>query len=110
MNYIDDLKLEGLRIRGKCNWYEDGEKSSKFFLNLEKDWAIQNQIRLLKIGEKEINDQSEILQNLYQFYEELYSKKFLIQMKLIDHYLKDTNKPKLTKEQSKQWEGEIIEN
>ena len=75
MNYIDDLKLEGLRIRSKCNWYEDGEKSSKFFLNLEKDRAIQNQIRLLKIGKKEIKDQSEILQNLYQFYEELYSKK-----------------------------------
>ena len=75
MNYIDDLKLEGLRIRSKCNCYEDGEKSSKFFLNLEKDRAIQNQIRLLKIGEKEIKDQSEILQNLYQFYEELYSKK-----------------------------------
>ena len=74
MNYIDDLKLEGLRIRSKCNWYENGEKSSKFFLNLEKHRATQNQIRLLKIGEKEIKDQSEILQNLYQFYEELYSK------------------------------------
>ena len=75
MNYIDDLKLEGLRIRSKCNWYENGEKSSKFFLNLEKHRATQNQIRSLKIGEKEIKDQSEILQNLYQFYEELYSKK-----------------------------------
>ena len=26
----------GIRIRSKCNWYELGEKSNKFFLNLEK--------------------------------------------------------------------------
>ena len=29
-------KVNGIRIRSKCNWYEDGEKSTKFFLNLEK--------------------------------------------------------------------------
>ena len=50
------------------------KKYSKFFLNLEENWAIQNQTRLRKIDEKEIKYQSEILQNLYQFYEELFSK------------------------------------
>ena len=28
-------KVNGIRIRSKCNWYENGEKSTKFFLNLE---------------------------------------------------------------------------
>ena len=38
----NDLELiyeriaEGVRIRSKCQWYEEGEKSTKFFLNLEK--------------------------------------------------------------------------
>ena len=27
---------EGVKIRSKCQWYEEGEKSTKFFLNLEK--------------------------------------------------------------------------
>ena len=27
---------EGVKIRSKCPWYEEGEKSTKFFLNLEK--------------------------------------------------------------------------
>ena len=27
---------ETTQIRSKCNWYERGEKSTKFFLNLEK--------------------------------------------------------------------------
>ena len=47
LNYIYDQKIEGTKIRTNCNWYEDGEKSSEFFLNLEKNRAIQNQIRLL---------------------------------------------------------------
>ena len=50
LNYIYDQKFEGIKIRSKCNWYEDGEESSNFFLNLEKNRAFQNQIRLLKIG------------------------------------------------------------
>ena len=29
-------KARGIKIRSKCNWYELGEKSTKFFLNLEK--------------------------------------------------------------------------
>ena len=29
-------KANGIRIRSKCDWYEYGEKSTKFFLNLEK--------------------------------------------------------------------------
>ena len=27
-------KVNGVRIRSKCNWYENWEKSTKFFLNL----------------------------------------------------------------------------
>ena len=32
-------------MRSKCDWYEHGEKSSKFFLNLEKTRSTQNTIR-----------------------------------------------------------------
>jgi len=31
----DDI-ANGIKIRSKCNWYELGEKSTKYFLNLEK--------------------------------------------------------------------------
>ena len=37
-------KVNGIKIRSKCNWYEFGEKSSKFFLNLEKWHALKNQV------------------------------------------------------------------
>ena len=33
-------------------WYEFGEKSSNFFLKLEKQHALVNQVRTLFFGEK----------------------------------------------------------
>ena len=36
LNVIYDEIANGIKIRSRCNWYEFGEKSNKFFLNLEK--------------------------------------------------------------------------
>ena len=36
LNLFYDRTAEGVKIRSKCQWYEKGEKSTKFFLNLEK--------------------------------------------------------------------------
>ena len=36
LNSIYDHITEGIRIRSKCDWYEHGEQSTKFCLNLEK--------------------------------------------------------------------------
>ena len=36
LDKIYEQKINGIRIRSKYNWYEHGEKSSNFFLNLEK--------------------------------------------------------------------------
>ena len=52
----NDLELiydhidEGIRLRSKCDWYEQGEKSTKFFLNLEKQRGNQNRIRKLIVN------------------------------------------------------------
>ena len=35
LNTIYSKKVNGIRIRSKCDWYESGEKSTNFFLNLE---------------------------------------------------------------------------
>ena len=35
LELIYDLIAEGVKLRGKCDWYEQSEKSAKFFLNLE---------------------------------------------------------------------------
>ena len=40
LEQIYEKKTNGINIRSKCEWYQHGEKSSKFFLNLEKNRAI----------------------------------------------------------------------
>ena len=42
---IHDNIAEGIRIRRRCQWYEEGEKSSTFSLNLEKFNETQSAIR-----------------------------------------------------------------
>ena len=41
-------KTEGTILRSKTRIYEENEKSSKYFLNLEKQNAVQNTIKMLK--------------------------------------------------------------
>ena len=45
LDKIYDHIAEGTRIRSKCDWYEHGEKLTKFFLNLEKQQGSQNTIK-----------------------------------------------------------------
>ena len=44
---IYDHVTEVIRIRSKCEWYENKKKSTKFFLNLEKQRGAQNTIKEL---------------------------------------------------------------
>ena len=53
---IYDKKAEGAKIRSKCEWYQHGEKPTKFFLNLEKQKAINTTVRHLIGDAKDITD------------------------------------------------------
>ena len=47
-------KVNSATIRSRCDWYEYGEKLPKFLSNLEKNRAVQNQIRTILYSEKEL--------------------------------------------------------
>ena len=53
-------------------WYEDGEKSSKFFLNMQKRRVIQGQIRKVIVNNQEITRQNKIQNELLVFYGTLF--------------------------------------
>ena len=63
-----DHIVDGIRIRNKCECYEHGEKSTKFFLNLKKKWGVQKGIRKLIVEEKEIVGDKEISNNIKTLY------------------------------------------
>ena len=68
LNEIYEEKSKGIESRSKCNWYELDEKSTKFFLNLEKHRAIQSQIDSVVINQDEITGQDEINKHIFSFY------------------------------------------
>ena len=98
-------KAKGKRIRSKCNWYKHGEKSTKFFVNLEKHCAIQSQIHSVITNQDEIPDQDEINKQIFYFYQSLFSRQVQVQTDKIDAYLDNISSPKLTNEQTLSCEG-----
>ena len=76
--WYDDY-TEGIMIRSKSNWFEKGEKSTKFFLNLEKSNYLKNTIRNICVNkenpEKFSKEPKEILDHVRSFYENLFERK-----------------------------------
>ena len=79
---IYQIQVDGIRTRSKCMWYEFSEKSSKFFFNLEKNRAIQGQVRTIVSNEKEITDESETNAHIAFFTNHFSKKNFLLKTKI----------------------------
>ena len=70
-----DKKTQGAILRSKCQYHEHNEKSSKFFLNLEKKRGECNMVRKLIKNDADITDHKEILNELHDFYSHLFTRK-----------------------------------
>ena len=57
----------------RAHWFEHGEKSTKYFLNLEKRNHIKKHMRKLTINELVTTDSLTILSKQKRFYENLYT-------------------------------------
>ena len=65
-------KTKGIIIRARACCYEHGEKSTKYFLNLEKRNHIKKHTRKLTINESVTTDSFTILSEQKRFYQNLY--------------------------------------
>lgn len=67
---------QGNIIRSRTKWYEEGEKSSKYFLNLEKRNFNNKRISMLRLEDNSlITTDQDILKEEKNFYAKLYDKK-----------------------------------
>ena len=76
---------------------------------MKKNCAVQNQIRTISCGEKEITDEEGINTELSKFYKPLFEPKINVSNALIQNYLNRIKIPKLTEEKSQRCEGVISE-
>ena len=109
LNLIYEKKVNGIKVRSKCNWYESGEKSSKFFLNLEKHHAIQSQLRKVTVNEKEIISPEDINNEIYNFFKNLFTEKILTSKEKVDTFLNKMSLPKLDNQKALSCERPITE-
>ncbi len=75
LEQIEKHEAHGKVLRNKQIWTEDGEKNSKFFLNLEKRNYCNKHITSLEVDGKIIKDQHNISKAQTNIYQNIYSEK-----------------------------------
>ena len=88
--YAHDAK--GAHIRSRAVYIEQGEKSTKFFLGLEKKRQTNNVIQSLKVGQKVVYKDDELLSAAADFYDQLYKSRNIAD-EVIDEYLSKIDVP-----------------
>ena len=63
-------------MRSRINWYEAGEKPTKYFLNSEKQNYNRKWIKRLKIGKEIVNTKEGILREQECFCKDLYTANY----------------------------------
>ena len=73
---IRQRKLEGVRIRSKAKWVDEGEKVTNYFCNREnRNFVSRCLFHLVSNAGQALKTQEEILHETYNFYKTLYSSK-----------------------------------
>ena len=102
-NKIYDFETKGLIIRSRVRWLEEGERSSKYFCNLEnRSWQKKNIYSIRDDEGNIISDQPSILQNIHNFYSRLYSNQNSSQNEVLDNeaFLNLIDSPKLSDDEN----------
>lgn len=69
-----DDKCKGYMVRSRVQWVEEGERSTRYFLKMEKGVQSNNVIKKIRTGDKISISNDDILNDILSFYEKLYSK------------------------------------
>ena len=80
-------KANVTQLKSKCNWYDNREKSTKFFLNLEKCCTNQGCLRTIIVNKEELNDSQQINDVLYNFYQTLFKEKLFLFEECLQNFL-----------------------
>ena len=102
-----DYMAKGAIIRSRANWYEQGEKSNKFFLGLESNKGTKSCIRkVFTIDGMLTTNPKKISMEMVKFYSDLYAGND----KEVDEshpFLLSPEIPKLTSEMKNICEGKL---
>ena len=104
---LHEEEVRGIMIRTKAKWVSEGERNTKYFMNLEKRNFQQKCIRRLQINSEIITNEKKILQEERLFYKNLYSSKGVSPEAL--KVLKDLRVPCISQDQNESLARDISE-
>ena len=108
LDEIAEYKTQGLILRSQAEWHEKGEKSTKYFLQLESRNRIKKSVRRLQRQDGSITaDEKDILKMQAEFYEALYSEKHTKTKDEMRDYLGSIETPKLSQIEMEECEGPL---
>ena len=104
----EDL-AKGAIIRSKANWYEKGERSNKYFLNLESHNKSKSSVRKIFNGEGVlITDPQKVQQEIEKFYSDLCKSDTLSPSEnTLNSFLNNPDVPKLSQFDAQVCEGKL---
>ena len=106
-NFYEE-KANGLIVRARARWHQYGEKSTKYFLSLEKRNYTRKHIRKLCLSGVITKNYKKILDSASEYYKNLYSTKLKVdQSDSLHHFLGNSNIPRLSQEERLSCEGQI---
>ena len=101
---------KGAQTRARAKFIEEGEKNTKYFLNLEKAQSNAKIMdRVLKENGQITTNQNEIIQELVKFYCQRYQKTVDFQEETANDFLTNIDVPQLPEDEKNQLEGLIKE-
>ena len=101
-------KIRAIVMRSKVQYYEEGEKPTKFFCNIEKRNSSSKSVSKLNVNGQLIYNQKDILREMRSFYNDLYSSKCLSSTDA-NFFLDRKNITKLSENDQNKCEGLITE-
>ena len=105
-------RLKSAQTRARMRWVDEGERNTKFFLNLEKSKASAKLFPNIELEDgNKITDQFEILNVQKDYYQSLYSKESNLEQDQIDEkmnkFIENCTIPTLSEDEMNQCEGKI---
>ena len=108
LELLYEEKVKGIIIRARARWHEYGERSTKYFLNLEKRNHVKKHIRKLLISGSITADPYQILSEQKRFNQNLYKTDDSVETSdSTESFLNSLNIPQLSEEQKQSCEGRI---
>ena len=108
LEILERDKAQSAQTRARIKWIDEGERNTKYFLSLEKSKANAKIFPNLRIENKTLTNQFEILKAQKDYFENIYDTQHeVVGEENMDSFLQNCEVPQLSPEQQADCEGLI---